>query len=192
MKLTNALGRQGMVAIEREGPIAEDVSEFCGRGVLETGCSLVLASETLAEEDGERACHDVLPAAIRSQIRVRQDTPILKPPLARLRQNLKSTDRRRPAFSSHYLVRGHPLPSHPTTEQERNLVEWRCCERPLIYGLKREPLSCFVATWAANPQGQPHGAQEWWPQNAENRIQHQAARKLQIAQRRDLLLTKPL
>ncbi|QEI06158.1 hypothetical protein FXN63_10145 [Pigmentiphaga aceris] len=33
--------------------------------------------------------------------------------------SLQSANHQRPAFSSHYLVRGHPLPSHPTTKQKR-------------------------------------------------------------------------
>ena len=34
-------------------------------------------------------------------------------------------------------------------------------KRPLINAPNREPLTRFVATWAANPRGQPRGDQEW-------------------------------
>ncbi|QEI06805.1 hypothetical protein FXN63_13900 [Pigmentiphaga aceris] len=37
----------------------------------------------------------------------------------RLVHSLQSANLQRLAFSSHYLVRGHPLPSHPTTKQMR-------------------------------------------------------------------------
>jgi len=57
-------------------------------------------------------------------------------------------------------ARGHPLPSHHTADRIDHLPQLPERKRPLINGQNREPLIRFVATWAANPQGQPISDQE--------------------------------
>jgi len=88
------------------------------------------------------------------------------------------------------LTRGHPLPSHHTADRIDHLPQLPERKRPLINGQNREPLTRFVATWAANPQGQPLSDQEWWLPLPWSGVQHPSSQRCRLAQRRDWLLTR--
>ena len=77
---------------------------------------------------------------------------------------------------------------HPPDGRRFRWVSER--KRPLMYGQRREPMTRFVATWPANPQGQPRGSQEWWLSEAGSDVQHPNSQRIAIIHRRDWLLTK--
>ena len=83
-----------------------------------------------------------------------------------------------------------PASQSPHRSDESRFSQLSKRRRPLISGQNGEPLTRFVAAWAANPRGQPRGSQEWWLQLAWSDVRHPSSQRIAIAHRRDWLLTE--